>query len=203
VFESGSGVIGAVILAAGSSSRMGRPKQLLRFGGETLLTRAALAALGAACNPVIVVTGAHAEQTRGELRGLGVLEVENPRWEAGMGSSVSAGVLALLEAQPGTAAVVLMLCDQPLVNADVVAGLVASHRETGCEAVASRYGESYGVPALFARTLFDELARLEGHAGAKQVIGRHASRARFVPFPGGEFDVDTPDDFTRLLSTQA
>jgi molybdenum cofactor cytidylyltransferase len=203
VFESGSGVVGAVILAAGSSSRMGRPKQLLRFGGETLLRRAALAALEAGCEPVVVVTGAHAEQTRGELRGLGVLEVENLRWETGMGSSVRAGVEALLEAQAEAAAVVLMLCDQPLVNADVIAALVAAHRETGRETVASQYGESYGVPALFGRTLFDELTRLEGHAGAKQVIKRHASQAHLVPFPGGELDVDTPDDFSRLLSTHA
>jgi molybdenum cofactor cytidylyltransferase len=181
---------------------MGRPKQLLRFGGETLLRRAALAALGAGCAPVVVVTGAHAERTRGELRGLDVLEVENLLWETGMGSSVRAGVGALLEARADASAVVLMLCDQPLVDADVIAGLVAAHRETGREAVASRYGESFGAPALFAATLFDELTRLEGQAGAKQVIKRHASRTHFVPFPGGEMDVDTPDDFSRLLSTR-
>ncbi|HEY0171462.1 MAG TPA: nucleotidyltransferase family protein [Pyrinomonadaceae bacterium] len=203
MFESGSGAVGAVVLAAGSSSRMGRPKQLLRFGGETLLRRAAHAALGAGCGPVVVVTGAHAVQTRGELRGLGVLEVENLLWETGMGSSVRAGVEALSEAQAEAAAVVLMLCDQPLVNADVVAGLVAAHRATGRDVVASQYGGSFGVPALFAGTLFDELRRLEGHAGAKQVIERHISRAHFVSFPGGEIDVDTPDDFSRLLSTQA
>lgn len=203
MFESGSGVVGAVVLAAGSSSRMGRPKQLLRFGGETLLRRAALAALEAGCDPVVVVTGAHADQTRGELRGLGVLEVENLRWETGMGSSVRAGVEALLKARAETAAVVLMLCDQPFVDADVVAGLVAAHRETGLDVVASQYGGSFGVPALFGRTLFDELARLEGQEGAKQVVKRHASRAYLVPFPGGEIDVDTPDDFSRLLSTHA
>ena len=181
---------------------MGRPKQLLRFGGETLLRRAAHAALGAGCAPVVVVTGAHAEQTRGELRGLDVLEVENLLWGTGMGSSVRAGVEALLKAQAEASAVVLMLCDQPLVDADVIAGLVAAHRETGRETVASQYGGSFGVPALFGRTLFEELKRLEGQAGAKQVIKRHASRAHFVPFPGGEIDVDTPDDFSRLLSNQ-
>lgn len=202
MFESGSGVVGAVILAAGSSSRMGRPKQLLRFDGETLLRRAALAALGGGCDPVVVVTGAHAERMRDELSGLDVLEVENPRWETGMGSSVGAGVEKLLEAQPGADAVVLLLCDQPFVTHEVVAGLVSTRRDTGRDVVASQYGESFGVPALFGRALFDELTRLEGHAGAKQVIQRHAASAHFVPFPGGEIDVDTPDDFSRLLATQ-
>jgi molybdenum cofactor cytidylyltransferase len=203
VFESGAGVVGAVILAAGSSSRMGRPKQLLRFGGETLLRRAALSALGAGCGPVVVVTGAHAEQTREELRGLDVREVENQSWETGMGSSVRVGIGALLESHAEASAVVLMLCDQPYVNADVIASLVAAHRATRRAVVASQYGGGFGVPALFDPTLFDELARLDAQAGAKQVIKRHASQAHFVPFPGGEFDVDTPEDFARLLSTHA
>lgn len=201
--ESGSAGVGAVVLAAGSSSRMGTPKQALLFRGQTLLRRAALAALGAACRPVIVVTGAHAEQSRGELRGLDVREVVNPLWDTGMASSVRAGVGALVEADSETSAVVLMLCDQPHVTPEVVAGLVAAHRATRSRVVASQYGGSFGVPALFGRPLFAELARLEGGSGAKQVIKRHASEAHFVPFPGGEIDLDTPDDFARLLSPHA
>ncbi len=201
--ESNPAGVGAVVLAAGSSSRMGRPKQTLQYRGESLLRRAALAALGAGCRPVIVVTGAHAERSREELRGLDVLEVENPRWETGMGSSVREGVGALVEAQAEASAVVLLLCDQPLVDAGVIAALVAAYRATGSPVIASQYSGSFGVPALFDRTLFDELTRLDARAGAKQVIERHAPRAHFVPFPGGEFDVDTPEDFSRLLSTRA
>ncbi|MCA1613604.1 MAG: nucleotidyltransferase family protein [Acidobacteria bacterium] len=189
-----------MILAAGSSSRMGVPKQTLQFRGETLLRRAALAALVAGCRPVIVVTGAHAAQSRGELRGLNVLEVVNALWETGMASSIRAGVEGLVGADPEAAAAVLMLCDQPHVNAEVISGLVAAHRTTGRPVVASAYGESFGVPALFGRALFAELARLEGAAGAKQVIKRHAAEAHFLPFRGGEVDVDTPDDFSRLIT---
>jgi molybdenum cofactor cytidylyltransferase len=192
--------VAAVVLAAGASSRMGSPKQLLRFRGRTLLRRAALAALEAACRPVVVVTGALAERTRGELYGLDVVEVFNEGWEDGMASSVRAGVSALTGAEPGASAVVLMLCDQPLVTAEVVAGLVAAHRATGSPVVASQYGGGFGVPALFGRALFDELARLEGRGGAKRVIERHAREAHFVPFPGGEVDVDTAEDFSRLTA---
>ncbi|HWS56221.1 MAG TPA: nucleotidyltransferase family protein [Pyrinomonadaceae bacterium] len=188
------------MLAAGSSSRMGVPKQTLQFRGQSMLRRAALAALGAGCRPVVVVTGAHAEQSGGELRGLDVLEVVNDLWETGMASSVRAGVEGLVGADPEAAAAVLLLCDQPHVNAEVISGLVAAYRATGRPVVASAYGGSFGVPALFGRALFAELARLEGAAGAKQVIKRHAAEAHFLPFRGGEVDVDTPDDFSRLIT---
>lgn len=203
VVENERGGVGAVVLAAGASSRMGTPKQLLRFGGQTLLRRAALAALGAGCRPVVVVTGAHAELTRGELVGLEVREALNAAWETGMASSIRAGLAALAEADPATAAAVLLLCDQPFVNAGTVAALVAAHRADGRPVVASRYGGGFGVPALFARPLFAELSRLEGAAGAKSVVERHAAEAHFVPFPEAEIDVDTPDDFSRLVSAPA
>jgi len=179
---------------------MGSPKQALRFRGESLLRRAAIAALEAGCCPVIVVTGAHAELSRRELEGLDVREVLNPLWETGMASSIRIGVEGLLSANADMDAAVLLLCDQPHVNAAVISDLVGAHRATGSPVVASTYGGSFGVPALFSRALFDELARLEGVAGAKQVIKRHAAEARFLPFPGGEVDVDTPDDFSRLTA---
>jgi CTP:molybdopterin cytidylyltransferase MocA/ribosomal protein S18 acetylase RimI-like enzyme len=182
---------------------MGSPKQTLQYRGESLLRRAALAALGAGCYPVIVVTGAYAEVSRREFEGLAVLEVLNPLWETGMASSVRAGVEGLIRAEGDATAAVLLLCDQPHVTSDVISGLVAAHRATGSPVVASTYGGSFGVPALFSRALFAELARLEGEAGAKQVIKRHASETHFLPFPCGEVDVDTPDDFSRLIEAGA
>ena len=192
--------VGAVILAAGSSSRMGRPKQTLQFQGESLIRRAALAALGAGCHPVVVVTGANAELMKRELNGLNVCEVLNTLWETGMASSIRVGVNALVGADAEANAAVVMLCDQPHVTTDVISDIIAAHRTTGKAIVASTYGGSFGVPALFSREFFAELERLEGAAGAKQVIHRHASLAHFLSFPRGEVDVDTPDDFSRLTA---
>ena len=190
--------IAAIVLAAGSSSRMGTPKQILQFGANSLLRRAALAALGAGCNPVIVVTGASDDVSRRELEGLDVREAFNAHWETGMASSIRTGVESL--AENDIDAVVLMLCDQPHVTSDVIGALVAAHGRHGKPVIASTYGGSFGVPALFSRALFADLAELAGSAGAKQVIARHASETHFVPFPAGEVDVDTPDDFARLTA---
>ena len=191
--------VGGVILAAGSSSRMGLPKQTLQFQGASLLRRATLAALDAGCHPVVVVMGAHAEVCEQELDGLDVSEAFNPDWETGMASSVRAGIERLLSIDANITAAVLLLCDQPHVTADVIAGLVAAHETTGNPVIASSYGEDFGVPALFDRTLFAELTQLRGMSGAKEIVKRHASDARFLPFPQGSVDVDTPDDFANLI----
>ena len=193
--------IGAVILAAGASTRMGVPKQLLQFGGEAMLRHASSAALEAGCRPVVVVTGADATASRKALRGLDVQEAENQQWESGISSSVRVGIEALVTANPQIAAVVLMLCDQPFVTREIIARLVAAHLETGRSIVASRYGGSYGVPALFGKVHFAELATLKGDAGAKRVIQKHLPKVHLVPFPEGEIDIDTPDDLARLQST--
>lgn len=196
--ERGSPAFGAVILAAGASSRMGTPKQALRLEGESLLRRTALAALDTGCAPVIVVTGANAEVARGEVEGLDVVEAVNPMWETGMGSSVRAGMEVLDHVAPGVNAVVLLVCDQPHVTAEVVRGLMAAHLRAARPLTASVYGGAAGVPAVFGRPLFGELRSITGAAGARGVIRRHAASAHLVPFALGEVDVDTPEDFARL-----
>lgn len=192
--------IGAVILAAGASSRMGRPKQALLVEGQSLLKRAADAALGANCFPVITVIGANAEVSRKELAGLGVIEVFNPDWETGMGSSVSAGMRHLIQLEPATDAAILLLCDQPFVTAAVLSWLAVTYRRSGQPIVASEYGDSFGVPALFAKPVFPELLELSGTTGAKQVINKHAPHIELVPFPQGLVDLDTPADYETTIS---
>jgi molybdenum cofactor cytidylyltransferase len=195
--------VGAIVLAAGSSSRLGTPKQLLHFRGESLLRRAARAALGAGCAPVVVVTGANAELSRAELADLDVRETYNGEWTTGLASSIRTGVAQLLHEDPDVAAVILMLCDQPHVTAPVLSALIAAHDGGESAVVASHYGGAAGAPALFVRALFPELAQLAGAAGAKQVIARHATSTHLVVFPGGEADVDTPADLARLRLSRA
>lgn len=199
--ESNSMSVGAVILAAGSSSRMGSPKQTLQFKGNSLLRRAALAALGATCSPVVVVIGANADLCRRELDGLDVSEAFNPNWETGMASSIRAGIEGLVSMEPDVAAAVVLLCDQPHVTSEVVSSLISTHHATGKSVVASAYGGGFGVPALFSKLLFPELTALEGLSGAKEIIKKHASSAHFLPFPEGGVDLDTPNDFACLLES--
>jgi molybdenum cofactor cytidylyltransferase len=186
----------AVILAAGPSRRMGKPKQLLQLAGESLLRRAASTALSSSCKPVIVVLGANADESKRELDDFDVLIEENPVWANGIGSSVRCGIEAVRR-HPAVDSAVVMLCDQPLVTTQLIDELVATHRRTGASIVACEYADTVGVPALFSRAMFDELAALSGDTGAKQVIARHASEVVRVPFPAAAFDVDTPEDFAR------
>src|SRR6476659_9124104 len=115
----------AVILAAGASSRMGTPKQAVRFGGVSLLKRAAAAALGAGCDPVIVVIGANPEFSRAELSGLAIQEAFNAEWSTGMASSLRTGVQHLTATSADATALIVMLCDQPHVTSDVLTSLLA------------------------------------------------------------------------------
>lgn len=187
-----------VVLAAGGSSRMGRPKQMLPVGGRTLLRRTAETALE--CGPAVVVLGAAADRLATELAGLPVSVVVNPDWAKGPGTSVAVGVAAV-EALSGPAdAIVFLLCDQPAVTAENVRRLVAVHETTGASMVASGYGESVGVPALFAREWFAALKALDPAAGAKQLLARHPDRVAVVPFPAGAIDLDTPADYERWLA---
>ena len=149
---------------------------------------------------MVVVTGANAAASRESLRELDVREIENQQWQSGMSSSVRTGIEELITVNPEAAAAVMMLCDQPLVTPEIILGLISAHRETNCSIVACSYANSYGVPALFGHTYFGELRELKGAQGAKQVITRHLHQAHLLPFPDGDIDIDTPDDFARLQS---
>jgi molybdenum cofactor cytidylyltransferase len=183
-----------IVLAAGSSRRMGRDKLFLDLGGETLLRRVAKVALAAGLRPVRVVLGPVAERGRTELQGLGVTTIENPEHARGIQTSLAAGVRSLPATCP---AAVVLLGDMPFVTTEMVRGLVRSHRERRPPLVVSRYGLVTAPPTLFDRSLFPELG--QGHRG-RDVARRHRERALVVDWPAEDLaDLDVEADYARAL----
>jgi molybdenum cofactor cytidylyltransferase len=192
--------VGAVVLAAGGSSRMGRPKQLLPFHGRTLLRHTAEVAVAAVGGPVVVVLGNRASELALQLDGLPVFVVENAAWSQGPGTSVRAG-MRVIDEHYDVDAVVFLLCDQPFVDVVQIGLLLEVWRESGLPMGASGYSETVGVPAVFACECFPALHAIEASAGAKQLLVQRPDAVTVVPFPAGAVDLDTPEDYERLRTT--
>jgi molybdenum cofactor cytidylyltransferase len=192
--------IGAIVLAAGASTRMGRPKQLLRLGGKALVCRAAGAAVEAGCRPVVVVTGAFAAEVEAELSDLPISIVRNERWSAGMGSSLKAGAAAVLAADPEVAGVVVLLCDQPYLTAAVIERLVTAWEMGGKPNAASGYNGAAGPPCCFGGPALERFIDLPDDAGAKRILESDPAAVCIVPWEDGRFDVDTADDWAEIAA---
>lgn len=188
--------VAAIILAAGASTRLGRPKLLLRHHGVPLLRRAVDAAAAGGCAEIVVVLGADAEHYRPLLAGLAVRTVVNAAYREGMSSSIRAGVEAVSEAARGA---VILLADQPFIDAGIVRRLIDTYHRSGMKIVTCEYGGVRGVPTLFDRALFLELLILEGDQGARQVMAAYPRHVTAVEIPAAAArDVDSPED-ARLL----
>lgn len=182
--------IGGVILAAGGSIRLGQPKQLLEFDGETLVHAMVRAAQEGGCERVCVVTGHARQGVENAVAPLRPLLVHNDAWERGIGSSIRLGVQALQHAS----AIIVLTCDQPAVNAAVIRSLIEEYRSGGHAIVASYYTGTVGIPALFDHTCFAELQRLPDDRGAKSVIQAAPARVTPFQFEAGALDLDTPEE---------
>jgi len=191
-----TGPIAGVVLAAGSSSRMGRNKLLLELEGETVVHRAVRRTLEAGLDPTVVVLGHEAEAVRGELAGLACRPVVNPDHASGMSSSLRVGVAAL---PPEVIAAVVILADMPLVTAGMIAELARRYRQGPEPVIASRYGDDLAPPMAYDRAIFEELSREQGDGCGKRVVKRHRSEAAFVEWPASAIgDLDRPDDYGRI-----
>lgn len=191
--------VALILLAAGASARMGQPKQLLYFQGQTLLRRAAETAVAAGCQPLVLVTGALHEELVAEIEDLPFLITRNPDWATGMGSSIRAGLATLEKAPQPPAAVLIMLCDQPLLTPALLSQLIEQQQLTQAPVVPASYGGTLGVPAVFGADTLPALRQLGGAEGARQLIVSYGNSVGSVPFPGGIFDVDTPAQYASLL----
>ncbi|HEX8368168.1 MAG TPA: nucleotidyltransferase family protein [Pyrinomonadaceae bacterium] len=201
--ENRSSKIGLILPAAGASNRLGNfPKQLLEFRGKTLIRQAAENAAASECGKICVVLGANAENIKREIDDLPIEIVFNENWVNGMSSSLKCGLEKLLAIEPNLSAAVVMLGDQPLIDATIINRLIEAFLETQAPIVAGKYAETVGVPAIFARSMFDELMNLADDGGAKQIIKKHFASAKKISVPEAAFDVDTQQDYDNLLKLE-
>jgi molybdenum cofactor cytidylyltransferase len=186
-----------IILAAGAATRMGRPKQLLDWGGQPLVRVAAEEALAAGLGRVLAVVGAAADEVAAALAGLPLDVVPCPDYAAGQSASLRAAVGAL---EPDTAAAIVLLADQPFVTAAIVAQLAEEWRASGAAIVAPVYRGVRGNPVLFDRAVFPELLAVSGDRGARALIAADPGRVRAVPIDDDRplADIDTPEEYERL-----
>ncbi len=190
--------LAAVLLAAGSASRFGSPKQLAEFDGEPLVRRAAQAIL--ACRAeLVVVTGAHADLVAGALRGLPVRLAHNPFWDLGMGESIARGFREFSRQHTPPVASLLCLVDQPLVGTEQLQRLIRRHLAAPRHIIVSDHGETVGPPCLFPAEFYAELAQLSGPKGARTVLQRHRDEVLTEELPEAALDIDRPEDHARAL----
>jgi len=187
----------AIVLAAGESRRLGRPKQLLELDRSPLVVHVVDRALASSVDAVIVVTGAHASLIELELRERPVYQVFNPDFAEGQGTSIAAGVRALPR---DAGAVIVLLGDMPGISPVAISRLADAWRADRPVAAIARYGSGRGHPVLFDRSVFAELGRLSGDEGGRTVLKALGDRVVDVPVEGDvpPKDVNTEDDW-RIL----
>jgi molybdenum cofactor cytidylyltransferase len=190
--------VAGVILAAGGAQRMGRPKQSLLWHGQPLVRHVAQAALEASLDPVVVVSGSAAGQVEAAVEGLAVQLVHNPDWQSGQSSSVKAGICAL---PAETGAAMFLLADQPGTPAALIASLVEAHAATLSPLVAPLVQGQRANPVLMDRVTFPDLLSLSGDQGGRALFSRYP--VQWVPWHDAVAlqDIDTPEDYQRLLET--
>ncbi len=193
----------AIILAAGAARRWGGgPKALAPWRGRPLIEHACATARAAGCAPLYRVLGAHRAEIEAGSAADDVTTLFNPDWEQGLGGSLACAARALLAdpAAQACAGVIILLCDQPLVGADLLRSLRVEGARDGRGIVFSDHGEGVlGPPAFFARSYWTELAALRGDEGARRVARAHPGAVASVPAPAARWDLDTREDYARLL----
>ncbi len=191
--QNSSDKIAVVLLAAGSSSRMGQPKQLLKVENDFLLRRSVNIALQSTAQQVVVILGHRAEDLRTLISDLPVTIVVNEHWELGMGNSIKCGITFLKN--NSFEAGLFMTCDQPMLQPDHLQKIISSYKKNKPDIVASHYGGSFGIPALFDKNLFDRLLLIDDQQGAKKVIQENSKHLDSIEFAEGAIDLDTPEDY--------
>ncbi|HEY2582613.1 MAG TPA: nucleotidyltransferase family protein [Mucilaginibacter sp.] len=192
---------GIIILAAGSSSRLGKPKQNLIYRGQTLLQRAIETAVNSVCKPVFVVLGANESIIKPTITDMPVNIIYNPDWQEGMASSIRLGIKQIQKSEPDVTSVILMLCDQPFVDINILDSLIETKTNNKAGIVGCAYNNTIGAPVLFDASYFDDLLSLKGQEGAKKLLSKYQDKIVPVPFPLGCIDIDTVEDYEKVKNS--
>jgi len=190
---------GIIILAAGNSSRLGQPKQLLKFKGKSLIAHVTHEAIAAGLFPCVVVLGAYAELIKQEIFDQDILVIENDNWETGMASGIIAGMKAMFTIDDQIQNIIISVCDQPFIGKEVFRSLIETHNRTAKGIIACSYAETSGTPVLFNKKYFEALMLLKNHERAKKLIKLYDQDVTYLPFKNGEIDIDTQSDYLNLL----
>jgi molybdenum cofactor cytidylyltransferase len=188
-----------IILAAGGSSRFGKTKQLVYFRGKTLLQHAIEQATDAGAETIVVVTGANADEISKQAKSEKTEIVFNKDWEQGMASGIVAGLKKAITLNNKIEKAIIAVCDQPFISSSLFQQLYQKQNESAKQIVASAYADTIGTPALFTQKYFDALMSLKGDEGAKKLLKRHSEDVATVDFPNGDIDIDTKEDYEKLL----
>ena len=189
--------IGIIILAAGASTRLGKAKQLLKFRNKTLIVKTVESAINSNCSNIVVVLGSDAENIKSEIKNFPVQICVNHQWQSGMASSIKYGLESLND-NSDLEAILILLSDQPFIESEHINKLIETFEQKNKPIIASEYKNILGVPALFSEKMFNELLKIKGDKGAKQLIKKSDDLVEKVPIPEAEFDVDTIDDYQKL-----
>jgi molybdenum cofactor cytidylyltransferase len=186
-----------LILAAGASVRLGRPKQNLLYQGQTLVQKIVSTAVTLQSGPVLLVLK---EEDEIEVQE-DVIRVYNPDAGLGMATSIHCGIRYLETLYPDIETVIISVCDQPFITTGLFQEMISHHLDTQLPIIACKYGDIIGTPVLFHKTMFKALYGLNGDKGAKQLINQQIQQVGLINFPLGNIDVDTEEDYERLIKS--
>ncbi len=191
--------MGVVILAAGSSSRLGEPKQLIKFKNKPLLQNIIDHSQVLPFGSKVLILGAYQEEIKKNINAGEFRVIINEEWKEGIASSIRKGVTKSLEYTPNLENILFLLSDQPFVTGELIQELVDTHKKNDKVITGCSYNDTIGVPAIFNKDMFQELCTLKGDRGARVLIKKYSDNVAVVSFDRGSVDVDEPNDYRKLL----
>ncbi len=190
---------GVLIVAAGESKRLGTPKQLLQFEGQSLINRLINIVSGAGSFPITIVLGAEAAAIQAQLPDANLHVVINEDWREGMGSSIRFGLKQMIKADANLDGALILVCDQPFIKSESVQSLIQMQKSTGLPMAACFYEGIVGTPAVFHQSMFSDLLKLTGDTGAKNMMMDKMSDVAKLNFEKGVIDIDTMEDYQKII----